>query len=222
MNTTSLSHESTVASRLSYIVGFLCLIVTLTVFVLTAWHVGSPYYQVWQLILAHIVGGRALNAGRGIGLGFSPHFILFQSCMQDFIIMFFAYPLFVKGYEHLTRWPFVGSSLKNVHESALEHRKRIAPYGVIGLTLFVIFPFWSTGPLVGVLVGYLLGMRAWVTFSTVIAGDIVAVAAWIWAYDRLFAYNRDLAMGLLLVVLVAVMAAIFCCRGLRAMTGTKK
>lgn len=222
MNITNLSHESTAALRPSYILGFLCLVVTLTVFVLTAWRLGSPYDQVWQLILAHIVGGRALNAGRGIDLGFSPYFILFQSFMQDFIIMFFVYPLFVKGYEHLSGWPFLGSSLKNVHESALKHRKRIAPYGAIGLTLFVIFPFWSTGPLVGVLVGYLLGMRAWITFSTVIVGDIIAVAVWIWAYDRLFAYNRDMAIILLLFVFVVAMASIFWSRVLRAMTGAKK
>jgi len=66
--------------------------------------------------------------------------------------------------------------------------------------LFVIFPFWSTGPLVGVMVGYLLGMSTRLIFTTVIIGNIIAVAAWIWAHDKLYNHNRQLAIILLIII----------------------
>ena len=114
--------------------------------------------------------------------------------------MFYVYPWFVSGFRHLSSWPLIGSGLKRTHELALTHKKRIAPYGAIGLMLFVIFPFWSTGPLVGVMVGYLLGMSTRLIFTTVVLGDVIAVAAWIWAHDKLYNHNRQLAIILLIII----------------------
>jgi len=183
--------------------GHVCLIGTLVLFIVLGIWKGNPYDKVWQLVLAHVVSGRAGNAGIGLQKGFSHYFLLFQSCIQDFIIMFYVYPLFVSGYQRVSRWRIIGPVLKRMHEVALEQKKRIAPYGAVGLMAFVIFPFWSTGPMIGAIVGYLLGMSTLLTFTTVIIGDIIAVAAWIWAYDMLRNYNQTLA----LVVLVVIFAA---------------
>ncbi len=195
--------------------GHFCLITTLVIFIVLGIRYGKPYDQVWQLVLTHIVSGRAGNAGVGLEKGFNLFFLLYQSCMQDFIIMFYVYSWFVTGYQFVSKWPLVGPALKNIHELALEHKKRIAPYGAIGLMIFVIFPFWSTGPLVGVLVGYLLGMSTWLTFTMVIVGDIIAVAAWIWAYDMLRNYNQSLALVLLCIIFAGAIGGTLYTRILR-------
>lgn len=190
--------------------GHVLLITMLVLFVVLGIVQGKPYDQVWQLVLAHFVSGRAGNAGLGLMKGFNHFFLLYQCCMLDFIIMFYVYPWFVSGYQHLSNWPFIGPALKHTHELALAHKHRIAPYGAAGLMLFVIFPFWSTGPLVGVLVGYLLGMSTLLTFSTVIIGNTVAVAAWIWAHDKLQQYSQTLALVLLCTIfIVAIAGALF-------------
>lgn len=190
--------------------GHLLLITMLVLFVVLGIAKGSPYDQVWQLVLAHFVSGRAGNAGLGLMKGFNHYFLLYQCCMLDFIIMFYVYPWFVSGYRHLSGWPFIGPALRHTHELALAHKNRIAPYGAAGLMLFVIFPFWSTGPLVGVLVGYLLGMSTLLTFSTVIIGNTVAVAAWIWAHDKLQKYSQNLAITLLCTIfIIAIAGALF-------------
>ena len=180
--------------------GHFFLVTTLALFIILGIKEGSPYDNVWQLVLAHFVSGRAGNVGVGLMKGFNHYFLLYQCCMVDFIIMFYVYPWFVSGYQHLSGWPIIGPGLKRTHEIALEHKKRIAPYGAIGLMLFVIFPFWSTGPLVGVMVGYLLGMSTRLIFTTVIIGDVIAVAAWIWAHDKLYNHNRQLAIILLIII----------------------
>ena len=187
--------------------GHLCLGVTIAVFIGAYLVWGKPYGDVGKLVLAHIVGGRAGNATIGLNSGFNPWFILFQSCMQDFIIMFYAFPIFASGLAAAEKWPIIGSALTQIHALAERHKARLAPYGVLGLTLFVLFPFWSTGPLVGVVVGYLLGLRVLFSFAAVITGNIIAVALWIWAFDfvnsKLHAVDENLPWVLAGAIIVA-------------------
>ena len=194
--------------------GHVCLGVTIAVFVGAYLVWGKPYGEVGKLVVAHIVGGRAGNASIGLNSGFNPWFILFQSCMQDFIIMFYAFPLFATGLAAAEKWPVIGSALTQIHALAERHKARLAPYGVLGLTLFVVFPFWSTGPLVGVVVGYLLGLRVLFSFAAVITGNIIAVALWIWAFDfvntRLHAIDENLPWVLTgAIVGVSILGAIW-------------
>lgn len=192
--------------------GHVCLVGLLTIFVLLFKYRGAPYDQVWHLVLAQLLSGRAGSTGLGLQKGINHYYLFFQISMQDFIIMLYVYPWFVTGYQHLSRFPVVGPALSGAHELALRHKSRIAPYGSIGLILFVLFPFWSTGPLVGVLVGYLIGLRTWATFASVIAGNLAAVSAWILFYDRLNTYSPKAALVFLIAVFVLVTAGTFIAR----------
>lgn len=180
-----LGAPSLLALRRIRLLGHLCLASSIIVFLGAALFIGEPYGRVGRLIVAHILGGRAANATVGLSSGFDPWFILFQACMQDFIIMFYAFPLLVTGLSAAERWPLIGPAFSGIHALAERHKARLAPYGVLGLMLFVVFPFWSTGPLVGVLVGYLLGLRMAFSFSAVMVGNVIAMALWIWAFDFL-------------------------------------
>ena len=187
--------------------GHISLAGTLAVFVGAYLLWGKPYSEVGKLILAHIFGGRAGNATVGLNSGFSPGFILFQACMQDFIIMFYAFPFIVTGLTAAEKWPVVGPALAHIHELAMRHKARLAPYGLVGLTLFVIFPIWTTGPLVGVVVGYLLGLGIVFSFVAVMVGNTIAAALWIWAFDyineKLLLLNENLPWLLMGAILIA-------------------
>ena len=45
-----------------------------------------------------------------------------------------------------------------------------------------------------------------------VVGDVLAVAAWIWAYDKLQTYDKRLALILLIVIFVGAMVGSFCAR----------
>ena len=173
-------------------------------------------YDPWLLVLAQAVGGRAGSASAGVNLGFGFFYLLFQITMIDLIIMFYVYPLFITGFQHVSHWRFIGPTLANLHALARQHRDRIRPYGAMGLMVFVLFPFWSTGALVGVVVGYLIGLRTWVTFTAVILGDILAVGTWIFAYQRLERFSPTLALLVLITVFALAMLGTFVARLQRA------
>ena len=188
--------------RFIRVMGHVCLLGTLAAWLLLYKYRGSPYDLTWKLVLAQFAGGRAGSAGLGLESGFSRYYLLFHICMHDFIIMLYVYPWFVTGYQHLAKIRYIGSYLAGLHALALRHKDRIAPYGAFGLMLFVLFPFWSTGPLVGCVVGYLIGLRTWITFSSVIVGNVLAAAIWIWAYNSLKSYSPRFALGLLITVFI--------------------
>lgn len=165
----------------------------------------DPYAQVWQLVLAHIVGGRAGNVLHGLNLGFPPLFIYFQCCLEDILILLLLYPPILAGYRRAIEWRILGPTLISIRESADRHKSRLEPFGVVGLMIFVVFPFWSTGALVGAVVGYLIGMRTWVTFTAVLIGNFFAVALWVWLFDRINAFSEHLTKGLLIAILAGVL-----------------
>lgn len=196
--------------------GHVLLIVLLSTWALFLYYLGKPYNMAFPVAASQLLGGRAMGVSLGFSKGLSPMFMFFQVAMVDFILMLYIYPIFVKGYQHLTQIPVIGSYLSNIHEAALSHKKRMAPYGAVGLVAFVIFPFWSTGCVVGAVVGYLIGLPTWLSLSSVTIGNLFAISAWIMFYDRLTEWNESAAQIALGIVVVAIVAGFIIARVRRA------
>ena len=170
---------------------------TLVLWVLMYLWKGDPYDQTWQIILLTAFFGRAAALGAGLSMDFSPFFLYYLAAVTDLILVLYIFPAFVVGYQHLTGVRYIGNYLENLHKVALSYKDRVAPYGVVGLLVFVIFPFWSTGPLVASIIGYLIGLPAVITLVCVTAANILAIGAWVGFYDWLHDWNKGLAMVLL-------------------------
>jgi len=187
--------------------GQACLTVWITVLICLGVTWPTPYAQAWQLILGQILGGRAVSVSTGLNQGFPKLFLLLQCSLQDITILLLLYPLLVAGYRRVVEIRIVGPAIANVRAAAERSKRNIEPYGAVGLMVFVFFPFWSTGALAGGVVGYLIGMRTWVTFASVITGNFLAVASWIWLFDRMRSFSEHLGDRLPVVMLVMVLAA---------------
>ncbi len=170
----------------------------------------EPYSRAWELVLLQIVAGRAASVSKGVAMGFPKPFLLVHCTLQDIVILLLLYPLLVAGYRYAVEWRFVGPTIANIRATAERHKSKVAPFGALGLMIFVLFPFWSTGALAGGVVGYLLGLRTRWVFSSVIIGDFLAVALWIWFFDNMMQFSETLGsrMWVFIVVTVIVGAAI--------------
>jgi hypothetical protein len=78
------------------------------------------------------------------------------------------------------------------------------------LFIFVWFPFWMTGPVVGSVIGFLLGLKVWLNMTVVLAGTYVAIIGWAFflrqLHDQVASYSSYAAM--VLMVLLIVIAAV--------------
>ena len=167
----------------------------------------QPYADAWQLVLRQIVGGRAASISYGLEAGFSKGFLLLQCSLHDIIVLLLLYPLLVAGYRKVVEMRFIGSAVAGIRAQAHRYKGKVEAYGAIGLVTFVFFPFWSTGALAGGVLGYLLGMRAIVIFPSVIIGNFLAVACWIYLLDRMQQFTEALGLRLSLIILLTVLIA---------------
>ena len=190
--------------RLIMRLGQACLTVWIVVLVLLGVLLGDPYNKVWQLVLGQVAVGRAVSISTGLNLGFSRWFLLFQCALQDIIVLLLLYPFIVAGYRRAVEMSFIGQTIMNIRATAERHKDKVQPWGAIGLVAFVLFPFWSTGALAGGVVGYLIGMRMWLTFTCVITGNFIAVALWIFLFEQMTRLWEDLGNYLPWGILIGV------------------
>lgn len=207
-NSWNLQDPSPDLLRLILRLGHILLFFVLAVWLALVLFVGEPYGHTGWIILLTIFFGRGAAVGAGLNLDFNPFFLFYQAAAADMLCVLYLFPLFVRGYGRLTKIPYVGGYLNNLHNAALAYKSYVAPYGIFGLLIFVIFPFWSTGPLVGSIVGFLLGLPTRATLLTVSIGNIVAVGLWVYFYDLLNDWNQSAALALLFVIILCALVGI--------------
>ncbi len=189
--------------------------------VLVVWGLArpEPYANGWRLVLELLFLGRAVSIADGIANGFGSVYLLFQNGLEDIVLLLVLYPWVVTAYEGVAEHPLLDKTVEGVRRAAEANRRLVEPWGVIGLWVFVFFPFWSTGALVGGVVGYLLGMRTWLVFTSVIAGHLLSVVTLVWFFDvtreMLAAFEEGWVRFLPWAVLAVLLLGTLVWRGVR-------
>jgi uncharacterized membrane protein len=151
----------------------------------------------------------AMAFGYTMGLG---HKTVIPICMIiETILVLIFYPLFVFSWRHLLVIKWLKNILERIKKSAETHKDKIQKYGVVGLFAFVWFPFWMTGPVVGSVIGFLLGLRILLNLPVVLTGTYVAIVGWAYLlrhfHKQIASYSSYAAMvimALLVFVIIVV------------------
>ena len=157
-----------------------------------------------------IMFGRATAMAFGYSLGLRHSTVIPICIMIETILVLIFYPLFVFSWRHLLVLNWLKNIFERIHKAAETHKGKVQRYGIIGLFVFVWFPFWMTGPVVGCVIGFLLGLRAWLNITVVLAGTYAAIFGWAFFlrqfHDQVAAYSSYAAMVLmaLLVIILIV------------------
>ena len=143
------------------------------------------FHSLWTMTTTHILGGRAA----GMSWGYVHELdawvvILANMAIETFLVLLF-YPLFVFSYNRLIIIQPLEDTMARVRHAAESHQRTIMKYGVPGLLLFVWFPFWMTGPLVGSIIGFFIGLRPLANLGVVLSGTYLAILCWGMILQRL-------------------------------------
>lgn len=155
-----------------------------------------------------IMFGRAAGMAFGYSQGLE-HVTVIPVCMIiETVLVLIFYPLFVFSWRHLLIIKSLKKMFDRMHKSAERHKSTIQKYGLIGLFVFVWFPFWMTGPVVGCIIGFLLGLRLWLNIIVVLAGTYVAIFGWALflhqLHDHVASYSSYATMVLLALLIVII------------------
>jgi uncharacterized membrane protein len=155
--------------------------------------------------------GRAAGMSFGYASGLGHPAVISSNVLTETIQVLVVYPLFVLGWNNLVDVRYMRRLLVTMRQSAEANQARVERYGMLGLFAFVFLPFWMTGPVVGAIIGHLIGLKARHTLPTVLVATYFAVAVWAVFFERMnelmAEYGRYAAFGTVLAFGAAVIAA---------------
>jgi len=149
--------------------------------------------------------GRAAGMSFGYASGLGHEQVIPINMLIETVQVIVVYPLFALTWTHLIDTPRWNALMVRMRAAATHHQGRVQRYGILGLFFFVFTPFWMTGPVVGAIIGFLIGLRPWVNLGVVLGATYVAIGVWALLLNELNrwlgAYNQ-LAPFALVVALV--------------------
>ena len=166
-----------------------------------------------------IMFGRAAAIAFGYSLFLGNTLVITICMIVETILVLIFYPLFVFSWQHLLVIKWLRNTFDRIHKAAETHKGKIQRYGIIGLFVFVWLPFWMTGPVVGCVIGFLLGLKARLNIPVVLAGTSVAIFGWAFFMRRMTgkvaSYSSYAPMVILVLLIVVIVVGKFLHRTLQ-------
>jgi len=172
----------------------------------------------WSLQLSRIMGamsffniffGTIVAMSIGYAAGYGHAIVISVNIWIESVMVLLFYPLFVLSMQKLVEFTMLKRFLERTQSAAERHHDKVRRYGIAGLFFFVWFPFWMTGPLVGCVIGYLLGFPAWLTISVVLSGTVVAMFGWAYLLSDIYKHAAVFGPWASIVLIALLMLAIF-------------
>lgn len=158
--------------------------------------------------------GRAAGISYGYTAEFSDRVIILMNMMIEFIMVMITYPLFVFSWNKSLNIKYLRHFFISVKRQRLKYKSYFEKYGKYGLFLFVWFPFWMTGPVIGAIIGFLIGIKHYTTMFVVLSGTSLAIVIWTYFLKELIVLLNQLSANapyilLGLFVVIAVFVKVF-------------
>lgn len=157
--------------------------------------------------------GRATAISLGYTMGLQQNIIVPFIMFNETILVLLWFPLFVFSIRYFLVIPALENIMKRIKKMAESNYPTIRKYGIFGLFIFVWFPFWMTGPVVGCIIGYFLGLRPMINIFVVLSGTYIAIFCWAIflrkLYDKVSIYNPYFPIILLSIAVIIIAVNFF-------------
>lgn len=159
----------------------------------------------------NLIIGRAAGMTFGYASGLVHAQVVPFNMLVESIQVLVVYPLFALSWRELITLRSLKPHFERIHVHAVERSALVRRFGIAGLFLFVFVPFWMTGPVIGAIIGFLIGLRPWVNVTVVLVSTYVAIGIWALLLNELSAWAEtfnQFAPYLLVVAIVLIVAAV--------------
>jgi len=186
-----------------------CMLILWIATIAILWHLQHHRWDDLLLMgFTQLMVGRAGAIAHATQVGFNATTRVLLACYIDCTIVMIAYPVLIFSYHNLLERRFFKEHMEPIFASARRNVARFRSSKMIGVFAFVWFPFFMTGVVAGSVLGYLLGLRAWITIATVALGTLSATICWVFAYDTLFgwlgAVHRSIPVAFTAMIIIVL------------------
>ena len=127
------------------------------------------------MIGLNLVIGWGGGVSYGLASGLGPFEVVLCNLVADSVQVLVVFPLFVMGWRQLIDIRRLAPMLQRLRAAAESRQDVVRRFGIAGLFLFVLVPFWMTGPLVGAIIGFLIGLHPFVNLLVVLSATGLAI-----------------------------------------------
>ncbi len=157
----------------------LFLIFSLTIFIIITYILNTTLAnKLTAIIASNLFVGRVPALSLGYASGLSHFFVISINIITEIILVTILYPLFIYSFKGILKVKFLENFFEEVKQKKLQHHDKFEKYGKIGLFIFVFIPFWMTGPIVGAIIGYLIGLKHFTIMFIVFVATTIAITLW--------------------------------------------
>ncbi len=130
------------------------------------------------ITVANVIFGRAAGMSLGYAAGFGHGLVIPLNIFIESVMVLLFYPLFIFSCRHLLPFRRFNDFITRTRAVAEKNRYLVKRYGLLGLFAFVWFPFSMTGPMVGCVIGYLMGLGIRLNLTVVLGSTSLAIITW--------------------------------------------
>jgi len=156
-----------------------------------------------------ITFGRAAGMYLGISTGLNHFLVIAINLLVDTTWVLFFYPLVILSMKNLMVVKILKKNIDRILSAAQSNQNRIKRYGVPGLFFFVLCPLPMTGPVVGGVIGYLMGLRPWVNMLVVLSATYTTIIIWalvlLAIHHKIQAYNSITPTAFFFTIVILVL-----------------
>ncbi len=125
--------------------------------------------------IIHLMGGRALGIITCLSADISLFYTILYNFYLEVAIVLLVYSVVVLIMRNIIQPKMFHSAVRQAELTAQSQKTKIKKYGAVGLFLFVMLPFFMTGPVIGSLIAYLLNYKAVNNFLIVFSGTLTSI-----------------------------------------------
>ena len=170
------------------------------------------------ITVTNVLFGRAAGMSLGYAAGFGHDLVIPLNIFIESVMVLIFYPIFIFSCRHLIPFRRLNDFIARTRAVAEKNRDLIKRYGLLGLFAFVWFPFSMTGPMVGCVIGYLMGLETRLNLTVVLVSTSLAIISWAMflrgLLDRLAVYGTYAPITIVTTV-IALMVIIHVYRAVK-------
>ena len=157
----------------------LALIFMMIILILSSYIINPEFAnKITGIVFTNIVVGRVPALSFGYAAGLSHFVVICTNIMIELILVSIIYPLFVFSFKDILHIDALEEFFTQVKNKKEQYKDKFEKYGTLTLFIFVFIPFWMTGPIVGSIIGYLIGMNHYKNISIVFIATVLAISLW--------------------------------------------
>lgn len=151
----------------------------LLIFIIISYQIDALYAsKITGIVFSNLFIGRVPALSFGYAANLSHFTVIGINIIVELILVSIILPLFILSFRGILKIKLLENFFIQVQQKRIEHQEKFNKYGKFALFVFVFIPFWMTGPIVGAIIGFLIGIEYYTIIIIVFLATMIAITLW--------------------------------------------